>query len=303
MDEEESILTPYRVEDRRPIDFQRIVLALQVAAALGIGLLWIGLGKVPGLDLIGLIVVILIVWRARARFFLLDFAPFLLLVPTYEMVRMIGMALSVVNLHVTDIIGWERALFFGAIPSYLLQNALGSQTYTWLIDIVMNGFYMTHFFSVLILGIILWRYRRSEYWPFLLGFCVLTYAAFLTYIVFPAAPPWWASQNGYLTGQAVNLSHSLLSPEYITATGDPLAAMPSLHAAYPFYLSLYCLFLWGRKVLPVLILPAMVAIASMYLGHHYVIDILAGLVYATVAFLLTVRWTHLQRLALQTYRS
>jgi membrane-associated phospholipid phosphatase len=303
MDDEENILTAYDLGARRPIDFQRIVLALQVAVALGMCLLWFGIGKLPGLELIGLIVLTLLIWRARARISLLDFAPFFLLLLTYEMVRTIAMALSTVNLHVADVIGWEKSLFFGTIPSFTLQHAWGAHSYTWLLDVVMNGFYMTHFFSVLALGVILWRYRRSEYWPFLLGLCVLTYAAFLTYIVFPAAPPWWASQNGYLTGQAVNLSHSLLSPEYITATGNPVAAMPSLHTAFPFYLALYCLFLWGRKVLPVLILPAMVALASVYLGHHYVIDILAGMVYATAAFLLTVRWNHLQRLALQPSHS
>jgi membrane-associated phospholipid phosphatase len=279
------------LEAKRSLQYQRIILSLQIFMIVIMAVLFLGQGKLPGIDLLALALLTAFLWWARDRIFLLNFAPFLLLVMTYESVRSLTLVLGKGGLHVTDLILWEEALTGGNIPSYTLQHALSTQPYTWLVDIVANGFYMTHFFSVIALGLVLWFSQREHYWPFLLGLIVLSYAAFLTYVFFPAAPPWWASMYGYLNGQAVNLSHSLLTPGYIIATGNPVASMPSLHTAYPFYLFIYCVFLWGKKAIPVIILPAGVAISSIYLGHHYVIDIIAGLCYAIVAFLCTVWWS------------
>jgi membrane-associated phospholipid phosphatase len=149
---------------------------------------------------------------------------------------------------------------------------------------------MTHFFTVILMGLVLWLNRKAHDWAYIMGLIVLSYAAFLTYVVFPAAPPWWASLNGYLRSQPVNLSHSLLSPEYIFATANPLGAMPSLHTAWPVYLFFYSLYIWGRKALPVVILPLGVALSSIYLGHHYVIDVLGGIGFAALAFVFATQW-------------
>jgi membrane-associated phospholipid phosphatase len=278
------------VEANRSLQYQRIILSLQIAMIVIMAVLFLGQGKLPGLDLLALALLTAFLWWARDRIFILNFAPFLLLLMTYESIRSLTLILGMGGLHIADMILWEESLSGGTLPSFALQHALSAHSFTWLVDIVANGFYMTHFFSVIALGLVLWYTKREHYWPFLLGLTVLSYAAFLTYVFFPAAPPWWASMYGYLQGQAVDLSHSLLSPGYIIATGNPVASMPSLHTAYPFYLFIYCVFVWGKKAIPIIILPAGVAISSIYLGHHYVIDILAGLCYAIVAFLCTVWW-------------
>ncbi len=278
-------------EPKRSHQYLRTILILQIVMIVIMAVLYLGQGKLPGIDLLALAALTAFVWWARDRSFLFNFAPFALLVMTYESIRGLTLVLGMGGLHVTDLILWEESLSGGMLPSFALQHALNAQPYTWIVDIVANGFYMTHFFSVIALGLVLWYTQREQYWPFLLGLVLLSYAAFLTYVFFPAAPPWWASMYGYLKGQAVDLSHSLLSPGYIVATGNPVASMPSLHTAYPFYLFLYCVYLWGKKAFPIIILPAGVAISSIYLGHHYVIDILAGLCYAIVAFLCTVWWS------------
>jgi membrane-associated phospholipid phosphatase len=188
------------------------------------------------------------------------------------------------------LIVWEQMLCAGIIPSAALQQAWSTTAYTWLVDLVANCFYMTHFFSVILMGFVLWLNRKAHYWYFIVGLIVLSYSGFLTYVIFPAAPPWWASMNGYLSGPSVNLEHSLLSPEHIFATANALGALPSLHTAWPFYLFFYALFVWGRKAMPVLILPVGVAVSSIYLGHHYLVDILAGIAYAAVVFGIITWW-------------
>jgi membrane-associated phospholipid phosphatase len=278
------------VEANRTFQYQRLIFTLQIGMIVVMSLFFLSKGQLPGIDLLGLTLLTMFLWWARDRTSLLNFAPFLMLILTYESIRILALVPGMGVLHVTDLIGWEETLSGGIIPSHILQHALSAQPYTWIVDLVANGFYMTHFVSAIALGLLLWVKRRDQYWPFLLGLTVLSYAAFLTYVIFPAAPPWWASMYGYLKGQAVDLSHSLLSPGYIIATGNPVASMPSLHTAYPFYIFFYCFYLWGKKSIPVLVLPVGVAISSIYLGHHYVIDILAGLCYAIVAFLCTMWW-------------
>jgi len=279
------------LETKRPVCFQRQLLAVQMIMIAVMSFLILGTGRVPGWDMAALILFTLFLWWMRDRISFLDFAPFLLMLFTYEVIRSVILAVGTDGLHVTDLIIWEQALCAGIIPSFALQQAWSTTTYTWLVDLVANIFYMTHFFSVIVMGLVLWTKRKAHYWTFVLGLSVLSYAGFLTYVVFPAAPPWWASLHGYLKGQPINLAHSLLSPAYIYATANPLGAMPSLHTAWPFYLFFYSMYVWGRKALPVLILPVGVAVSSIYLGHHYLVDILAGIGYAAIVFVVVTRWS------------
>ncbi|MBN1439081.1 MAG: phosphatase PAP2 family protein [Anaerolineales bacterium] len=277
-------MTDALAETKRRFQYQRQILAVQFVMIAVMSLFILAGGKLPGWDMLGLLLFALFLWFMRGRIRFLDFSPFLLMLFTYEVIRSVILAVGTKHMHITDIAAWERALFAGIVPASALQQAFGAAAFTGLLDVVTNAFYMTHFFSVIVVGFILWRVRKAHYWAYMMGLIVLSYTAFLTYVVFPAAPPWWASMHGYLRGHPVNLDHSLLSPGYIYATANPLCAMPSVHTAWPVYLFFYCLYVWGRKALPVVILPVGVAVSSVYLGHHYIVDILGGIGYAVPAF-------------------
>jgi membrane-associated phospholipid phosphatase len=64
-----------------------------------------------------------------------------------------------------------------------------------------------------------------------------------------------------------------------------VAAMPSIHAAYPM---LICLFFWKgasrRKRVLLLAYPICMAFTLVYTGEHFVIDILMGWLYAAATF-------------------
>jgi membrane-associated phospholipid phosphatase len=65
---------------------------------------------------------------------------------------------------------------------------------------------------------------------------------------------------------------------------DPVAAVPSLHAAYPLLL---VLFFWksaGRWRWLLALYPLAMALTLVYTGEHFVIDVLLGWMYATVVF-------------------
>jgi membrane-associated phospholipid phosphatase len=275
---------------KHPYCIQRFILTVQMAMIAVMCLLILLQGKLPGWDMAGLILFTLFLWIMRDRVAFLDFAPFLLMLFTYEVIRSVILAVGTSGVHVADLIVWEKTLCAGFVPSHVLQQAFGNRAYTWAVDIVANAFYLTHFFSVILLGVILWLKRKAHYWAYVTGLIALSYAAFLAYVLFPAAPPWWASMHGYLGNQPVNLDHSLLTPEHIFNTANALGAMPSLHTAWPSFLFFYCLYVWGRKMIPVVILPIGVAVSSIYLGHHYMVDVLAGIGCAAGAFAFATQW-------------
>jgi len=67
---------------------------------------------------------------------------------------------------------------------------------------------------------------------------------------------------------------------------NPFAAFPSLHAMYPWIISLFALKIKKIKALPVLLFPIGVWFSAVYLGEHYIIDVIGGIVYGTCAFFL-----------------
>lgn len=103
----------------------------------------------------------------------------------------------------------------------------------------------------------------------------------------PTAPPWWASEHGYLGDRAVLVRRTMIEygpafwgdlwePLYDSLGGNPLAAMPSLHFATS---------LMGAHLLsevgPVAgavgwAYALWLGLALVYLGEHYLVDLIGG---------------------------
>ena len=134
------------------------------------------------------------------------------------------------------------------------------------------------------------------------GFFALNIAGFITYHVYPAAPPWYFHQYGCRVdldaaasaGPNLMRVDQLLGIPYFAGlygrASDVFGAVPSLHVAYP---TLMLAVGWrlhgplGRTVLALFL--AWMCFAAVYLDHHWVIDVVAGITYAlVVAF--AVRW-------------
>ncbi|NLG49795.1 MAG: inositol phosphorylceramide synthase [Chloroflexi bacterium] len=263
----------------------RAVLILQVLFILVCSLWRIVQGRAPTIESLALLAVVALLWGRRQRAMLLDLAPFFLLLATYQGLRSFADEIALTEVHVTDLIAWEKALCGWIIPARFVQLYLTGQPYTALLDKVLLAVYMSHFVWPVVVAIALWLRRRGDYWLFVLGLLALSYAGFATYILFPAAPPWWATYHGYLMEQPVLMRP--YGPGMVSRIPNPVAAMPSLHMAYQVYIVAYCLWVWRKKALAMLVMPVLMAFTTLYLGHHYVIDLLAGIVYGLAFFALT----------------
>jgi membrane-associated phospholipid phosphatase len=268
----------------------RGVLVLQIAYLAVVSLFCIWRGVFPSPELLLVVLVVAFMWQRRRRAFLVDLLPFVLLLLSYQALRGFADDLAPSAVNVENLIEWERALFSGVIPAAYLQATLSHQPFAPILNALTNVFYMSHFVVPLAFAMVLWHQRHDKYWSFVFGLLALSFAGFVTFILFPAAPPWWATTYGYLPGGAVSLTNFIFPSVTVLAGPNPVAAMPSLHVAYPVYIALFATVTFGRKAAWTWFLPPGVAFSAVYLGHHYVVDLIAGVFYATVIFLGLLVW-------------
>jgi len=128
----------------------------------------------------------------------------------------------------------------------------------------------------------------------------LAIAGVITYILFPAAPPWLAANEGLLHDvhrttsegwKIIGVGTSVLFSEG-QASVNLTAAVPSLHAGFTM---LTVLFAWDRvpwrRARPLLLLyPAAMALTLMATGEHYFFDIVLGWAYAGAMMLAWSWW-------------
>jgi len=240
----------------------------------------------------------------RGRLFIRDWVPFIGLFLAYELMRGYADNLGRV-IHDADVLALERALFGGLLPTQVLQQALHPATGIDPWAMISTVLYFLHFPLPLAVGFLLWVKRRRAYYDFMAALILVSMAAFVTYLFLPVAPPWWAADRGlipgldgapaitYLKAQGFNdlarifgfEGRYLYSYTIYEVNPNPVAAFPSLHAAYPFLAFLFARRLFGRAGWLMLGYSAAVWFAIVYLADHYVVDVLGGVAYASVAYL------------------
>jgi len=270
-------------------------LLVQIVYVVGFSVWAMSRGIAPSLELLLVLFVSILLWRSQDRALLRGLMPLFLLLLCFRGLRSFADNLNIASVHSQDLIGYERALFGGEIPAILVQAHLSNRWFTVLLDIATSLLYMSHFPMPVLMAVLLWHRDRSEYNLFVFGLLLLSYAAFVTFVLFPAAPPWWAAEHGHLPAGSITLKH-FVWPGLIEVAGpNTVAAMPSLHMAYPVLIVLFCLRAWGRKSLWTMLLPLAMVPTTLYLGHHYVIDFLAGVFYAIASYGAARLWHRYQR--------
>jgi hypothetical protein len=183
----------------------------------------------------------------------------------------------------------------GTVPTVWLQDRLwhGPSHVRWY-DYASWAVYMSYFVATYVVAGLLWFYARARFRRYVGSVVLLAGMGFATFALFPAAPPWLASRHGDLdattrligpiSGHVPFLSFSF---EALFERGweysNPVAAVPSLHAAYTLLVTLF-LWRWARWARPLLVAyPLAMAFALVYTAEHYLFDILLGWAYTVAA--------------------
>ncbi len=221
--------------------------------------------------------------RSEEQLFLRQWIPFIVILLSYEALQ--GITGSVYNLGngIVNLYPIDR-MFWSVDVTGLIQRVFYSETMT---D-VMLFFYTLHFYLIIVASVVLWLFRRVLFTRYVIAMTITSYVSLLIFAIFPTAPPWYS-------GVALNLASSPASvnsaPPVLAQMArfssiiesDKFAAFPSLHAAY---ITLFCVYMvkFKRKLLAIVIpLEFCVLFATLYLGQHYLIDLIAGVSLALVS--------------------
>ena len=199
---------------------------------------------------------------------------------------------SMARAHLTEPLSMDKSLFGGQVPTVWLQQHFYDLGIAHWYDRIAVPVYLSHFLVSLVLATVLWCLNYRLFRSYLAALVTLTGITLLTYLVYPAAPPWMAAYNGHLpvVHRVITETLAVLGGQTLNsavekgaAYSNPVAAMPSLHAAIPMLL---LLFFWrevrvrGRILLATY--AGLMALTLVYAGEHYVTDVLLGWLYAAV---------------------
>jgi len=239
-------------------------------------------GIIPGPEFLILVFLIYAAYNQRTWRFLKDWLPFITVFLSYEAMYGVADVFAKNNLHSGPRL-MEQALFGGSIPSFVLQQSIQMPV----LDYMGAFFYSLHFFAPTIFAFILWRQNPKDYWKYTIAFGILSYTALMTFLVYPVAPPWLdqTTINRILTSSVdQNLGLPIYKTIFDFLSPNKYAAFPSMHSALPWLISLFAIKIWKAKALPILIFPVGVWFSAVYLGEHYFVDVLGGIAYSTIAF-------------------
>jgi len=199
--------------------------------------------------------------------------------------------------HVSDLVIAEKTVAFGSVPTVWLQTHLFDPRQVGWLDRATAYVHWSYFVLPHIFAAYLFLERRHLFERYVLLFVgVLTIGLAIAFI-FPAAPPWAASLTGHLdptykvvteVGSELNVNLYGYFETQLRAS-NPVAAMPSVHMAISvavLFMAFRVNWLFGALALAY---NAAMAFSLVYLGEHYVLDLVAGVlvtvaVYAAVSF-------------------
>jgi hypothetical protein len=246
----------------------------------------------------------------RGRQFFLDWAPLFAFWLVYDRLRLVQPALfyrvAVDSPYLIErwAFGWIAG---GEAPALAARAWLASQagtplsvTISWLAQAV----YFSHLIFVPLLFIWLWvrgrknERARAQFNHYMRAFAFMNFLGIMMYVLLPVAPPWWISVNGFAQPTAELVSQTKIAAgmdgalvqAMIKTAPQWFAAVPSLHGAYPVMLFLLALRNRNRWIITAIALyGAAMWTATVVLNQHYIIDLLAGALLATVAWQLARR--------------
>jgi membrane-associated phospholipid phosphatase len=155
---------------------------------------------------------------------------------------------------------------------------------------------MFYLISVFAVGTLFWFKDRALMSKLAFAFLIVNLMGIVTWVSFPAAPPWYVDQYGL--GPAVldaipsaagtarfdQLVGMKLFTGFYERSANVFGAMPSLHVGYPTVIACSCWALGNKWRVPAIGFAGLMAFSAVYLQHHYVLDVVAGLLYGVAAW-------------------
>lgn len=293
---------------------ETLVVVLASVAFLAFQMLVVGL--IPAQVLMVVLFLLLFFACMQTRKLAVALLPFVLFEVCYDWMRLLPNYM-VNPVDVRGIYDCEVSLF-GLSGATLCEYF---HVHHWPIaDLLAGLFYLCWVPGPMAVG--LWLYftgQRRKYLHFAVAFVVVNWVGFAIYYLHPAAPPWYVIEHGFepilgTPGSAAGLIRfdelvgiPVFQNIYVN-NSNIFAAVPSLHAAYMLVATIYAVMpssvgadpvpvrqapgiptpRWQRFAIPAVCVLITLGIwfSAVYSCHHYIIDVLLGIVTALVGIAL-----------------
>jgi len=168
-----------------------------------------------------------------------------------------------------------------------VQSAFASPAVTVLAAV----FYTMHVPLIFATCAVVWFAKRELFGKYFTVMVLTSYAALVTFFLVPTAPPWYAGVAGnlYQSTIATALPRGFASVLSL-AEVDKFAAFPSLHGAYAIIFSYFMIKIDRRLSLVSIPVTIGILFSTLYLGQHYLIDLIGGATYALIPCLIAERF-------------
>jgi len=203
------------------------------------------------------------------------------------------------QVHIGSLYKAEQYLFgIQTNEVVLTPNEFWLQHTSTLLDALAGFFYLCWVPVPLLFAGYLFYKNKSQFLLFALCFFLVNMMGFVIYYVYPAAPPWYVQQHGFdfignTKGNTAGLDrfdqlfNVRIFKSLYAKSSNVFAAMPSLHSAYPVIVLYYGIKnkLGAINIFFVLVMLG-IWFAAIYTSHHYVLDVIAGIVCAVTGIVL-----------------
>jgi membrane-associated phospholipid phosphatase len=144
-------------------------------------------------------------------------------------------------------------------------------------------------------GWLLWR-DRALLARLLWSILAVSVAGYVTWLEWPAAPPWYVEQYGLgpanlnalpSAAGAARLDDLLgiqIAARFYARNSNVFGAMPSIHVASATVYACVAASMGRRWFVGALVFALLMAAGAVYLRHHYIFDVLAGIVYGVTTY-------------------
>ena len=190
---------------------------------------------------------------------------------------------------------FEGSLFGGTLPTMVLQRRAFDPEQIQPHDIALALVHASFFVVPFLIAAIAWRRHRPLFNRYLLATAICFALSLVAFFALPTAPPWMSDP-----GDVTRITHHILRGSGETTADvavssaafwfepNDLAALPSVHVAMAVLVFLVVGGMarrWGRLVGACYALTMSVSV--VYLGEHFLLDVISGWFVALVAWSLS----------------
>ncbi len=250
-------------------------------------------------------------YNQKTRQFLRYFFPFILTGVIFDSMRYFYWWGIQGHIHVSE--PYYRDLNYfgvtikdstGSLKTVTVNEYFAMNPRTWL-DLLCGFAYLVFVGEYLAAGFFLFLKKQfCELWAFGCCFLTVNLLGYITYFIYPAAPPWYVSQYGLGPARMDVRPEAAAGHRFDHILGthffdqmysrgiDVYGAYPSLHVAYP----LLVVWLCSRRsdlrwcLIPALLFYFLMCLSAVYLQHHFIVDILLGSFYSVAVAATATLW-------------